>query len=168
MHGYDLARELDRREARDWAEVSRAHVYYALRKLAAAQLVEATAATTPEAPARGPDRRVYALTAAGRRAYGAALARPDWATQRPAPGFRTWWVLAAYTTPALRAEQVARRRAFLEAELARERATLAEMAAFTGPAAAAGRQIVDLVIRQFETELQWVIEVSAADAPGPR
>ena len=167
MHGYDLVRELDRREVRDWAEVSRAHVYYALRKLAASSLIQGAALSpTMDVTARGPNRRVYALTAAGRGAYHAALARAEWATQRPAPGFRTWWVLAAQATPALRAEQLARRRDFLEGELARERATLCEMANFTGPAAAAGRQIIDLVIRQFATELRWLDSVGPLGQAG--
>lgn len=163
MHGYDLARELERREVRDWAEVSRPHVYYALRKLAAAGLISAVHADTSTG-ARGPDRRVYALSASGRIAYAESLARPDWATQRPPPAFRTWWMLAAQADPALREAQIARRRRFLEDELARERATLQELASYTEPAAAPGRQIVDLAIRQFETELRWLEDVGGAHA----
>lgn len=158
MHGYDLVRELERREVRDWAEVSRPHVYYALRKLAAARLIAAAAGVA--GTGRGPDRRVYALTADSQSAYAEALARPDWATQRPPPAFRTWWMLAAQADSSVRAAQIKRRRRFLENEVARERETLRELATYTEPAAAPGREIVDLAIRQFETEMRWLDDVA--------
>ena len=34
MHGYELNQELERREVRDWAGISRPQVYYSLKKLA--------------------------------------------------------------------------------------------------------------------------------------
>lgn len=171
MHGYEVNQELARREVRDWAGVSRPQVYYSLRKLA-------DAGHTGPAPGRaagaergsaergsaegGPERRVYRVTAAGRRAYAAALARPEWATQRPPPPFVTWLVLATHADPAVRARQLARRRAFLEAEATRERATLAAILAGTGPAVVVAALVVSLTIRQFEAELAWLGEVAAA------
>jgi len=171
MHGYEVNQELARREVRDWAGVSRPQVYYSLRKLADAGhigLAPDRAAGAERGSAErgsaegGPERRVYRVTAAGRRAYAAALARPEWATQRPPPPFVTWLVLATHADPAVRARQLARRRAFLEAEAMRERATLAAILAGTGPTVVVAALVVSLTIRQFEAELAWLGEVAAA------
>jgi DNA-binding PadR family transcriptional regulator len=171
MHGYEVNQELERREVRDWAGVSRPQVYYSLRKLAGAGHIGPAlgrAADTERGPAErgraegGPERRIYRVTAAGRRAYADALARPEWATQRPPPPFITWLVLATHADPAVQARQLTRRRAFLEAEATRERATLAEIRAYTGPTAVVAALVVSLTIRQFEAELAWLGEVAAA------
>ncbi len=171
MHGYEVNQELARREVGDWAGVSRPQVYYSLRKLADAGHIGPApghAAGAERGSAErgsaegGPERRVYRVTAAGRRAYAAALARPEWATQRPPPPFVTWLVLATHADPAVRARQLARRRAFLEAEATRERATLAAILAGTGPAVVVAALVVSLTIRQFEAELAWLGEVAAA------
>lgn len=171
MHGYGVNQELEVREVRDWAGVSRPQVYYSLRKLADAGHIGPApdrAAEVGRGSAErgsgegGPERRVYRVTAAGRRAYAAALARPEWATQRPPPPFVTWLVLATQADPAVRARQLARRRAFLEAEAARERATLAAIRTNTGPTFAVAALVVSLTIRQFEAELAWLGEVAAA------
>lgn len=176
MHGYGVNQELERREVRDWAGVSRPQVYYSLRKLADAGhigLAPGRAAGAERGSAErgsaegGPERRVYRVTANGRRAYAAALARPEWATQRPPPPFVTWLVLATHANPAVRARQLARRLAFLEAEVMRERATLAAILAGTGPTVVVAGLVVSLTIRQFEAELAWLGEVAAA-LPGGR
>lgn len=170
MHGYEVNQVLEVREVRDWAGVSRPQVYYSLRKLADAGHIgpapgRAAAAERGSADRGsgdgGPERRVYRVTAAGRRAYAAALARPEWATQRPPPPFVTWLVLATHADPAMRARQLARRRAFLEAEAARERATLAAIRTNTGPTFAVAELVVSLTIRHFEAELAWLGEVAA-------
>jgi len=175
MHGYGVNQELARREVRDWAGVSRPQVYYSLRKLAEAGHIapaSGRAAGAERGPAErgsaegGPERRVYRVTAAGRRAYAAALARPEWATQRPPPPFVTWLVLATHADPAVRARQLARRRAFLEAEAMRERATLAAIMTGTGPTVVVAALVVSLTIRQFEAELAWLGEVATALAGG--
>jgi DNA-binding PadR family transcriptional regulator len=165
MHGYEVNHVLELREVRDWAGVSRPQVYYSLRKLADAGYIgPATGRGAAERASGegGPERRVYRITAAGRRAYAAALARPEWATQRPLPPFLTWLVLAIHADPAERVQQLERRRAFLEAEAARERVTLAAIRADTGPTVAVAALIVSLTIRQFEAELAWLGEVAAA------
>jgi DNA-binding PadR family transcriptional regulator len=166
MHGYEVNQELEQREVRDWAGVSRPQVYYSLRKLDGAGYIGPAPAKAVDAAhgshEGGPERRVYRVTAAGRRAYASALTRPEWATQRPPPPFITWLVLATHADPAMRARQLARRRAFLEAEAARERATLAEIRTNTGPAFVVAELVVSLTIRQFEAELTWLDEVEAA------
>lgn len=155
MHGYELNQELERREARDWAGISRPQVYYSLKKLAGSgHLVRAA-----EGAARGPERQVFRLSAAGRRALSAALAREEWAVQRPPPPFLTWLCLSNNAQPEDRLRLVRRRRDFVEAELAKERATLGEILADTGPMVAAAGHVVRLVIRQWEVELEWLAEV---------
>jgi DNA-binding PadR family transcriptional regulator len=175
MHGYEVNQELERREVRDWAGVSRPQVYYSLRKLAGAGHIgpaPGRAAEADRAPAErgrgegGPERRIYRVTAVGRRTYAAALARPEWSTQRPPPPFITWLVLATHADPALRALQLERRRAFLEAEAARERVTLAAIRTNSGPTFTVAALVVSHTIRQFEAELAWLSEVAAALAGG--
>jgi DNA-binding PadR family transcriptional regulator len=177
MHGYEVNQELEVREVRDWAGVSRPQVYYSLRKLAGAGHIgpapEQQTTGTERAPAEGgpterrrveggPERRIYRVTASGRRAYAAALARPEWTTQRPPPPFITWLVLATHGDAAVRARQLARRRAFLEAEAARERVTLAAIRTNIGPAFTVAALVVSHTIRQFEAELAWLDEVASA------
>lgn len=166
MHGYEVNHVLEQRDVRDWAGVSRPQVYYSLRKLAEAGHIAPAPGHADGAEQGlaegGPERRVYRVTAAGRRAYAAALARPEWATQRPPPAFVTWLVLATHADPAMRARQIARRRDFLEAEATRERATLEAILTGTGPAVAIAALVVRLTIRQFEAELAWLDEVAAA------
>jgi DNA-binding PadR family transcriptional regulator len=159
MHGYAASAELEYREARDWAGISRPQVYYSLKKLAEQGYV-APAGDGDDAAA-GPERRVYAPTEKGRDALAAALERADWAEQRPPPAFLTWMALAHHARPGAIARQVRRRRAFLEREAARERETLASFGE-AGPAHAAARLMVDLTVRQFEAELAWLNEVEKA------
>src|SRR6185295_2165256 len=107
----------------------------------------------------GPERIAYGPTAAGRRALTAALARPDWALQRPPPPFLTWLALSTHVSSAIAKRQVERRRDFLREQIARERATLAAIRKDTGEMVRVGSLMVDLTIRQFESELQWLAAV---------
>ncbi len=72
------------------------------------------------APAAGPEREPYRLSAAGRRAMSAALARPDWARERPAIPFHTWLALVGQSEPADRAVVLRERRAFLDEQIEKE------------------------------------------------
>ncbi len=156
MHGYELNQELERRDVSDWAGVSRPQVYYSLKKLArAGQLLRAGQG---EGRA-GPERRVWRLSAAGRRALSQTLGQEAWVTQRPPPPFLTWLALSAFANPADRSRLIRRRRDFLRQELARERATLEAIRADTGPTVPAAALIVQLVIRQWEVEVEWLAEV---------
>jgi DNA-binding PadR family transcriptional regulator len=156
MHGYELNQELERREVRDWAGISRPQVYYSLKKLARSGHICRAA----EAEARaGPERQVFRPSAAGRRALSAALAREEWAIQRPPDPFLTWLTLSSNTEPGDRLRLLGRRREFLEEQLAKERTTLGEILADTGAMVAAAAHVVRLVIRQWEVELAWLKEV---------
>jgi DNA-binding PadR family transcriptional regulator len=157
MHGYELNLELERREVRDWAGISRPQVYYSLKKLARSGHLARV--TEGKGSGSGPERQVYRLSPSGRRALSRALAREEWATQRPPPPFLTWMALSAYAEPADRLRLIRRRRAFLEEQLAKERATLDAILADTGPMVASAAQIVRLVIRQWEAEVEWLDEI---------
>jgi DNA-binding PadR family transcriptional regulator len=121
MHGYQANLELERRQVRDWAGVSRPQVYYSLEKLARLGLIGAVESNEPVA---GPERRVFATTAHGRAALARDLERDSWTTQRERPAFLTWLALSWQAPPRVVRRQIQRRREFLKKELAREQATL--------------------------------------------
>src|SRR5271168_2430286 len=79
MHGYQANAELERRQIRDWAGVSRPQVYYSLDKLARLGMIRDA---TNRGPAGGPERSVFATSAKGRAALAEALDRDEWAVQR--------------------------------------------------------------------------------------
>jgi DNA-binding PadR family transcriptional regulator len=162
MHGYAASAELEYREARDWAGISRPQVYYSLKKLAAQGHVAPVDAAEDDGAPGGPERRVYAPTQTGTEALSEALERPHWAEQRPPPPFLTWMALAQHAKPGAVARQVRRRREFLRREAARERETLAQFGEPSGIAHTAARLMVDLTIRHFEAELAWLDEVERA------
>ena len=155
-HGYEVNQELEWRDVRDWAEISRPQVYYSLAKLARNGMIHPVES---EGGAQGPERQCYAISPAGRAALKKALKRPEWSEQRPPPPFLTWLALAAHAEPATVAEQLGRRRRYLQAELERERKTLAEFEGHAGgfPGDAAWL-MVSLTVRSFETELAWLEE----------
>lgn len=162
MHGYEMWAELERREVAQWASISKPQVYYSLKKLRAVRHIEPAAAG--EDPL-GPDRQVFRPTASGRRALADALARAEWATQHIPSPFVTWMVLSWQARPRDFTAQVARRRKFLEAQLEFERDALTSIIEETSATSDAA-MIVRLAIRQNETELAWLDEVSARHRPG--
>ncbi len=162
MHGYEVWRELVRREVEDWAGVSRAQVYYSLAKLRENEWVREVAGA---GPAGGPERQVVALTRRGRAAAARALARDEWATQRPPPPFLTWLCLSHLVGPEVIAQGLERRRTFLVRERDKEVATLEAIRADQGPMIPTAELIVELAIRQFELELRWLDEVQEKLVP---
>jgi len=82
MHGYEANLELERRQVRDWAGISRPQVYYSLEKLRTQGLIRAAES---EDRAAGPERSVFVTSAKGRTALAGALEREEWATQRERP-----------------------------------------------------------------------------------
>src|SRR5215471_518867 len=128
-HGYEVNAELERRQVRDWAGVSRPQIYYSLDKLARLRLVRSTGS---EEPAEGPDRHVFETTPDGRAALADALERDDWTSGRDRPPFLTWMALSWRAKPGVFETQVGRRRACVARELARERATLRAVRAEVG------------------------------------
>lgn len=156
MHGYQANLELERREIRDWAEISRPMIYYSLEKLARAGMIHS--AETNE-PAGGPERSTFATTAKGREALANALEQADWITQRERPLFLTWLALSWQARPEAVRLQLRRREEFLEQELAREKETLESILKEVGHPYHEAVWMVSLMIEQFETERKWLKRV---------
>jgi DNA-binding PadR family transcriptional regulator len=152
MHGYQANAELERREVRDWAGISRPQVYYSLEKLAQLGLVRASEIES----AAGPERRVFQTTAKGRAALADALQREEWATHRERPPFLTWVALSWQARPAVFRQQIERRREFLEDELSREKATLRSIKKEVGHRYHEAVWMVSLMIERLRGELRWL------------
>jgi DNA-binding PadR family transcriptional regulator len=157
MHGYQANAELERREIRDWAPISRPQIYYSLDKLARAGLIRA--AETKE-PAAGPERTSYQTTAKGRAALAEALGRETWATQRDRPELLTWLGLSWQATPQTVRDQLRRREEFLKREIAREQETLDSVLKEVGHPYHEAVWMLSLMIQKFEVELRWVRRVA--------
>ena len=153
MHGYQVNLELERRQVRDWAGISRPQVYYSLDKLQVQRLIRAAGS---EGPAAGPERSVFATTAKGRGALASALERGEWTTQRERPLFLTWVALSWQARPGVFEQQLKRRQTFLKQELAREEATLRAIREEVGHRFHEAVWMVSLVIEEFRTELRWL------------
>jgi DNA-binding PadR family transcriptional regulator len=156
MHGYQANAELERREIRNWAGISRPQVYYSLEKLARAGLIRSL--ETKE-PASGPERSSFETTAKGRAALADALQREDWTTQRERPPFLTWVALSWQARPGVFQQQVRRRRKFLEKELARDKEVLRSILVEVGHPYHEAVWMVSLMIEQFKVELCWLDKV---------
>ena len=153
LHGYQANAELERREVRDWAGISRPQVYYSIEKLAQFGLVRAS---KTESAAAGPQRKVFHTTAKGRAALADALERGEWATHRERPPFLTWIALSWQARPGVFRQQIERRREFLEKELTREEATLLSIKKEVGHRFHEAVWMVSLIIEQFRGELRWL------------
>jgi DNA-binding PadR family transcriptional regulator len=153
MHGYQANLELERREIRDWAGISRPQVYYSMEKLARSGLLRA--AENME-PAAGPDRSVFETTAKGRQALADALEREEWTTQRERPAFQTWLALSWQTRPGVLQIQIQRRRKFLKQELVREKEILRSVLDEVGHPYHEAVWMLSFVIEQFKLELRWL------------
>jgi DNA-binding PadR family transcriptional regulator len=152
MHGYQANLELERRQVRDWAAISRPQVYYSLEKLAALGMIRAAG---NEEPAAGPERSVFATTARGRSALADALENDEWTRQRDRPPFLIWVALSWQARPGVFEQQLRRRQKFLENEIEREEATLRAIRAKVGHRFHEAVWMVSLTIQQFRTELRW-------------
>ena len=158
MHGYQANLELERRQVRDWAGISRPQVYYSLEKLRRLRLLRATKS---KEPAAGPDRSVFAITTSGHTALADALEREDWTTQRERPPFLTWLALSWQARPGVLQHQINRRRKFLESELAREERTLQAVLREVGHPHHEAVWMISLLMEQFRTELAWLHQVES-------
>ena len=153
MHGYQANLELERREVRNWAGISRPQVYYSLEKLARLGLIRNV---NSDEPAAGPERSVFATSAAGRSALADALEREEWTVHRERPPFLTWIALSWLARPGVFERQIRRREEFLEKELEREVATLRAVRAEVGHRFHEAVWMLSLTIQQIGTELRWL------------
>ena len=153
MHGYEANLELERREIRDWAGISRPQVYYSLDKL---QRLGFVRAKSTNEPAAGPERNVLTATADGRDALADALEREAWTRQRERPPFLTWIALSWLARPGVFQKQIQRRTKFLESELARESEVLRSVLQEVGHPYHEAVWMLKLTLEQFKTELAWL------------
>lgn len=162
-HGHAIWTKLDSHDVKahptsDQAEVSRAQVYYSLRKLARRKLIRSAD------DAERPDRMTWRITADGQRALTEALAEKRWSSQRAVSPFTTWVAMAIHAWPAVRQRVLRERRDFLDAEIARERETLEELrrtpSALEG--VIVGRLMVEQAIQQLSLERDWLDELESA------
>jgi len=153
IHGYQANLELERREIRDWAGISRPQVYYSLEKLARAGMIRASES---DEPAAGPERSTFETTAKGSAALAKALELEEWTMQRERPPFLTWVALSWLARPGAIEKQVQRREEFLKRELAREEETLKSVLEEVGHRYHEAVWMIELMIEQFGTELRWL------------
>jgi DNA-binding PadR family transcriptional regulator len=156
MHGYGVNLELERRQVRDWAGVSRPQVYYSLEKLARLKLIKTA---DSEQAAAGPERRVFSTTSSGTTALADALEREDWTTGRDRPAFLTWMALSWLARPGVFKRQLQRRRLFVETELAREQATLRAVRQEVGHEFHEAVWMLRLMVHHLRSELRWLARV---------
>jgi DNA-binding PadR family transcriptional regulator len=152
MHGYHANLELERREIRDWANVSRPQVYYSLEKLAHAGLLRSL---DTDQTAGGPERTTFETTEKGRAALADALEHEGWTTQREHPPFLTWMALSWQARPGVFRSQLKRRRKFLLKEIAREKKTLLSIYAEVGHRYHEAVWMVGLMLDQMRAEVRW-------------
>ena len=153
MYGYQANLELERREIRDWAEVSRPQVYYSLEKLARVGLLRK--GETKE-PAAGPERSTFETSRKGLDFLASALEREDWAMQKERPAFLTWIALSWQARSGVFEKQIERRREFLERQLAREKEVLRSILEEVGHPYHEAVWMVSFWIEQCMLELRWL------------
>src|SRR5215471_2908216 len=152
MYGYQANLELERREIRDWAEVSRPQVYYSLEKLARVGLLRKL---EPREPKARLDCDTFETTDNGRQALADALEREEWTTQREKPPFLIWLALSWQARPGVFLKQLKKRRKFLLKELEREKKTLRSIYEEVGHKFHEASWMVGLMIDQLKTEIRW-------------
>ena len=150
-HGYDLVAVLERQGEGGRAPVSRAQIYYSLKKLIQAEYLRAV--PDKHAPA-GPEREPYRLTASGHRAMSAALAPPAWSRQRPPIPFHTWLMVLGQAEPADRARALASRRGQLAEDIETESSSMQRLRADPAPDAAVSLAVASHRLEVLRLELQ--------------
>ena len=153
MHGYEVNATLADRKIREWAPVSRPQIYYSLDKLTKLKLIRVTETDSPSA---GPERRVMQTTALGREQLADALEAKHWITQRVHQPFLIWLALSWQARTKTFRKQLDNRRKLLEARLAEEKETLADVMNEVGHPYHEAVWMLQLIIEQTQTELRWV------------
>ena len=152
MHGYQANLELERRQIRDWAPVTRPLVYYSLEKLERAGLLRKIES---DEPSEKPEPATFETTEKGREALADTLEHEEWTTQRERPAFLIWLALSWQARPGVFRKQLRKRRKFLHQELAREKETLLAIRAEVGHKFHEAVWMVELTISQLRTEILW-------------
>lgn len=157
MHGYEVWQRLSDSDVGDWASVSRAQVYYSLAKLQKTKFLKRLDA---DRDSKGPERTTVCATPAAETAVAEALAAPAWTRRDPPSPFTTWSALARGAGTAVIDDQIARRRAVLEAEIDREEATLTFLEKAEVQDAEVGHALAKMALARMRAELD---ELGALD-----
>lgn len=150
MHGYEVWQRLTESDVHDWTSVSRAQVYYSLRKLAKTPYLEHT---NGEEPSKGPERTTVRVTPLAAVAIGEELRKSYWIQRDPPSPFVTWSALAGNAEQEEAEHQIEQRKATLRAEITREETTLEVLGSIVGKDAAIGRALVRIAIARMSAEL---------------
>ncbi|HLE12158.1 MAG TPA: PadR family transcriptional regulator [Bacteriovoracaceae bacterium] len=153
MHGYYIVNQLEVRDAKDWAPVSRPQVYYSLKKLLGMKLIYND---SNGESSLGPERVQYHIGKTGEEALNHALSSEKWASQRSPSPFMTWMGLSSNLSKKTTRRLIALRKSFLEKELIRERTTLKDIKKNSDHMTAAAMLMVSFTIQQFEAEIKWL------------
>lgn len=159
MYGYQITRELKKRQVRDWAGVSKPQVYYSLKKLETSNLIQGN---NDNEYSHGPERRVFSITYEAQSAVAEALSSEKWAKSRPIPLFYTWAMLAVHVEPAISTQIIEQRRVFLVNEIDKEKKTLTNISGSCDQSARVAKTLIALTIKNFELELSWLEEFEHA------
>lgn len=155
-HGYELATELGRRDSGREAAVSRAQVYYSLKKLLRLKLIRPV---KDGSPAAGPEREPYGLTTAGRHAMSRAIAQPEWARERPPIAFQMWLIVLGAAEPDDRAAALRLRKAHLAERIDSELRALERLRQSRDPGAAMNTAIASHTLEVLRLEQQLLTEI---------
>ncbi len=157
-HGHEIMRTLRASRADLWVDLSEKHVYYVLRKLEREGLIREVQAMGGRAA-----RRVYTITAAGRRELAEMLRADSFVESIPYSEFDVAFGMLCTTdvlSDAERATVLARRRVALENAVAAARAAQREADGDLG-AGGLPRVMMDKVARLAAAEIAWLDDVTA-------
>ncbi len=160
MHGYDINRELKRRDVQDWASVSRAQVYYSLKKMNEIGVILEEPGTTEADESR---RQVFRITEEGRALYRSALKDPFWSGERAVPRFMTWAALSLAGEDDSRRDLLDLRLSFLKKELEKEKETLDRMEIRDPRKRQIVRGSIRYMMKCFEAEIEWIESMAGRD-----
>lgn len=155
VHGYDLWRRLEAADVADWAPVSKAQIYYSLKKLRRWHLIREQP-LRGKCPSEGPPKAVFRVTKSGLVSLSGALNQPSWMESRPPTPFLTWAALSPALTSGDQRAQIEKRRAFLTAQIAREKSKLKSLSLEDDRYSRLACSLIRLVVAQFETERKWL------------
>lgn len=156
MHGYELNAELERRNVRAWAAISRAQVYYSLSKLQECGYLEWAPEDGENADQR---RRVCKVTPSGKKAYSRALIASAWHEECPLNASITWTTLAAHLDRTAFLVQVKRRKAFLLSLIAQKEYIVDRISVPNSRQEEMARASVRFMIATCKAELAWIEEI---------
>ncbi len=160
-YGYEIEQVIEARGMREWTEVGFSSIYYVLKKLARTGLVHGR---LQQQAGRGPARKVFEVTDAGRAAWHegtmAALSTP----LQPNRQFQ----LGLANLPGLAVEDRVTAVSAYREKLARQREHVRQRQAALGDAAPLHvRAMFDLSLTLLEAEMGWIegfiVEMSESD-----